>query len=333
MADVALLAPAVTTAPEGYQVPGAQEIIVKAITASYDGTGAGGSFVPTLQIVAPNGTVVANCPLGSTLAAGASADISWFPDGGLSVGQSASVGTWQYATPVAPASAQPGWVAGAAFQNSWINLQLADGSYSPLRYRTVPEGVQMIGAIGGGSLGTTVLTMPTAFVPPFDAVGLVGSAYGTTAFTTAVSASTGSLSVVGGSGAAEIVARGNFTSIITTTGTTFATGTDLLASALTFISDGASDYLVEMFTLDYIQSAAGSVLVHLNLDGVDGGNTTAVSMSAAGFAQAGWASSFIPSLAAGAHTVNLRIVVGGGTGTVNASTTRPGLITVSRLPL
>lgn len=79
MADVALIAQAVTTAPEGYTIPGAQEIILKSIFASFDGTGAGGSYVPTLQILAPNNAVVASCPVGSVLAAGASADVSWFP--------------------------------------------------------------------------------------------------------------------------------------------------------------------------------------------------------------------------------------------------------------
>jgi len=87
VADVALIAQAVTTTPEGYTVPGSQEIILKSVTASYDGTGAGGSFIPTLQIIAPNGSVVASCPVSTTLAAGALADVSWFPRvGGASSG-------------------------------------------------------------------------------------------------------------------------------------------------------------------------------------------------------------------------------------------------------
>jgi hypothetical protein len=84
VADVSLIAQAVTTAPEGYTVPGAQEIILKSVFAQYDGTGAGGSYVPTLQILAPNNAVVASCPIGTTLTAGASADVTWFPRGGLS---------------------------------------------------------------------------------------------------------------------------------------------------------------------------------------------------------------------------------------------------------
>jgi len=83
VADVALLASQAGEAPIGYQVPGAQEIILKSITASFDGTGASGDFVPVLQIVAPNGAVLASCPVATQVAAGGSADVSWFPRGGV----------------------------------------------------------------------------------------------------------------------------------------------------------------------------------------------------------------------------------------------------------
>lgn len=83
MADIALLAPGVSDAPEGYQIPGAQEIIVKAVTANYDGTNAAGDFVPTLQVIAPNGSILASCPTSITVAAGGTADVSWFPRSGV----------------------------------------------------------------------------------------------------------------------------------------------------------------------------------------------------------------------------------------------------------
>lgn len=91
MADIALLASQADDAPLGYQVPGAQEIILKSITASFDGSGAAGAFIPTLQIIAPNGAVLAACPVSTSVAAGASADVSWFPRGGL--GGSAPAGS------------------------------------------------------------------------------------------------------------------------------------------------------------------------------------------------------------------------------------------------
>ncbi len=79
MADVLINAQAVINAGQGYTVPGSQEIIIKAVRTSYDGSGAAGSFVPTLRLVAPGNITAAECPVGQTLAAGASADVTWFP--------------------------------------------------------------------------------------------------------------------------------------------------------------------------------------------------------------------------------------------------------------
>jgi hypothetical protein len=86
MADVALVAGETLATPLQYLIPGAQEIVPKAVTAEYDGSGAGGDFVPTLIIRAPNGSVLAHAPIGSALTAGASADVSWFPRGGVGSG-------------------------------------------------------------------------------------------------------------------------------------------------------------------------------------------------------------------------------------------------------
>lgn len=79
MPDIAINAQAVIAAGTGYTVPGSQEILVKSIRASYNGAGAVGSFRPVLQVIDPGGVVVAECDIGTTLAAGASADCSWFP--------------------------------------------------------------------------------------------------------------------------------------------------------------------------------------------------------------------------------------------------------------
>jgi hypothetical protein len=90
MADVAILNPQVEAAPTGYTIPGAQEIILKSVKASYDGTGAAGNYVPVLQFVAPNGTIVSECPLGSTVTAGDDVDVTWFPRGGVTSGSTPS---------------------------------------------------------------------------------------------------------------------------------------------------------------------------------------------------------------------------------------------------
>lgn len=79
MTDTPILDKSVHAAPKQYVVAGAQEIILKGVTASFDGTGAGGSFVPSIQIIDPGGNVIGTYTLGQTLTAGASADVSWFP--------------------------------------------------------------------------------------------------------------------------------------------------------------------------------------------------------------------------------------------------------------
>lgn len=90
MPDIAILAAPPVAAPEQYAVPGAQDLILKSARAAFDGTGAAGSYVPTLRILTSNGQPVAECPCGTTLAAGASADVSWFPRGGVSAGAGGS---------------------------------------------------------------------------------------------------------------------------------------------------------------------------------------------------------------------------------------------------
>lgn len=81
MADRAIVDTSTETAPKDYQLTGAQQLLVKAVRAEIDGSGAAGSYVPTLQQLAPDGQVMWEAPQDTTLAAGASADVSWFPRG------------------------------------------------------------------------------------------------------------------------------------------------------------------------------------------------------------------------------------------------------------
>lgn len=91
MPDVTIKAVATEDAPADYAVPPAQEIIIKLASASFDGTEAAGSYVPTLELVSPDRDVIGSFPVGNALAAGASADISWFPRGGIGGAGSALV--------------------------------------------------------------------------------------------------------------------------------------------------------------------------------------------------------------------------------------------------
>jgi len=79
MADAVIRAQQVQTAPAGYTVPQAQEIVVKSVRALVDGSGAGSAFLAVLQLVAPDKSVVWEAQTDTTIAAGASANVSWFP--------------------------------------------------------------------------------------------------------------------------------------------------------------------------------------------------------------------------------------------------------------
>lgn len=79
MADVILRAQATQTAPAGYTVPPAQEIIVKSVKADVDGSGAAAPFLCVLQLVSQDGVIVWQAQTTSAVAAGGSATVSWFP--------------------------------------------------------------------------------------------------------------------------------------------------------------------------------------------------------------------------------------------------------------
>lgn len=80
MADVPIVSRATVAAPKDYVIPNSQEIAPKAIRAVIDGTGAAGTFIPALQLIAPGGDVMwtaldRNLQLG----VGTVASVSWFP--------------------------------------------------------------------------------------------------------------------------------------------------------------------------------------------------------------------------------------------------------------
>lgn len=84
MADLALVAGPTVDAELVYTIPGAQEIVLKQVRASFDGTLAAGSWQPLLSVIAPNGAILGEYVSDTTLAAGASADVTWFPRGAVS---------------------------------------------------------------------------------------------------------------------------------------------------------------------------------------------------------------------------------------------------------
>lgn len=121
------------------------------------------------------------------------------------------------------------------------------------------------------------------------------------------------------------IAYGIKTANVTTTGTTFAAGTDILATALKFSASGSNTYILRVHAPGWSNSAAGNLnIIRMNLDGADNGvmaygNAPAIDynmdLSAAG--------AFTPSV--GEHSVNARFTVGAGTGTIQGGSGGAGL--------
>ena len=80
MAQIIRSLPAVTAAPADFDVPNAVDWSVQIVSATYDGTGAAGAFLPAVQIVAPGGAVAFTFADPSvSVAAGGSAEVTFGP--------------------------------------------------------------------------------------------------------------------------------------------------------------------------------------------------------------------------------------------------------------
>lgn len=77
--DVQIIVAGTASVPLDYTVPNAQEIMPLAANAVFDGSGAAGNFVPTLEIVGKGGVVLARIPTDTTVSAGSSAEVTWAP--------------------------------------------------------------------------------------------------------------------------------------------------------------------------------------------------------------------------------------------------------------
>lgn len=133
-----------------------------------------------------------------------------------------------------------------------------------------------------------------------------------------------------------VLAYGTKASAVSTSGTTFAAGADLLAAALSFTADGTSDYLVRVGCDAWTNTAIAACFLNLNLDGADAGFVQTWNCPTANFSAPVSGSTPILAPAAGSHTVNVRLRVSGGSGAVNggaggAGSHRPILVTVETL--
>lgn len=80
MASEPIRSTTVVTAPKDYTIPGAQQIRPLSVRASFDGSGAAGAWLPAVQILDNNGNVLStHADPNVSVAAGGSADVTWFP--------------------------------------------------------------------------------------------------------------------------------------------------------------------------------------------------------------------------------------------------------------
>lgn len=179
-------------APLDYTIPASSELEPISVSATFTDPSNAGPYIPVLEVITPSGNVIGPFPLSQSIAAGASARVSWFP--GIA-GNDDAPGIWYVVQPVAPAAAPALSTAGASFLNGWANAALPDGTYSPLRYRLDPATnmIRIVGAISGGALGAAAFVLPAAFRPATDVVMVIASADGSVALACSVSASTGAV--------------------------------------------------------------------------------------------------------------------------------------------
>lgn len=79
MADRQFNIGGIQATPADWLLPDALEVIPKTAYAKYDGSGAAGSYKPCLRLISDSGHVLAEAVSDIVVAAGASADASWFP--------------------------------------------------------------------------------------------------------------------------------------------------------------------------------------------------------------------------------------------------------------
>jgi hypothetical protein len=80
VADRQFIAPLGSHAtPASWQLPAALEVLTKLAYAKYNGAGAAGSYLPLLRLISDSGQVAAEAVATTTIAAGASADVTWLP--------------------------------------------------------------------------------------------------------------------------------------------------------------------------------------------------------------------------------------------------------------
>ena len=158
MADVAIRQTAVTAVPLDYTLTGAQELAPKAVSASLDGTSAGSSWFPCLEVLDPAGNVMFTAIASTSLAAGVSADVTWFPRVNAVTGSGASSLTVTDGTTSVFPSTTVDFTSGATVTNGGGGIADVAIAASPLTTKGDIFGHSTVDARIPVGADTTVLT-------------------------------------------------------------------------------------------------------------------------------------------------------------------------------
>jgi hypothetical protein len=170
-------------APAKYVVPGSSAIVPIAVQAVLDGTNASGDFVPALIFRSQAGHVIARVPTSTTVPAGGSAEVSWFPHG-MSGGGGGAAGftpAWAVGTKTGLGVIGPGTVA-----VTWADFETTDSSVFSLNsgdntkiMMASPGIVLLSGDMQTTTQPTSFTTTATMFASVTDAHGIdVGTYFG-----------------------------------------------------------------------------------------------------------------------------------------------------------
>lgn len=167
----------------GYLTASAQSIEITSAVATFNGAGAAGSFVPALAFYNSDGTLLARTVANTTVAAGSSAEVSFFPfvlqsSGG---GGTSSLTVTDGVTPVASVTTLD-FTSGAtvtAGAAGVANVAVTGGGFVPNpalgQYTVAPVSIASNGSSNGSfafTSGTALLNLTTPTLPSVTARGV-----------------------------------------------------------------------------------------------------------------------------------------------------------------
>lgn len=173
MPDSQIFRGAVSDVPAVYELPSGVAFILKAVNASFDGSGAAGAFLPCVTILSDSGHVIARAvDQAVSVDAGSDAEVSWFPhvkNAAAGVTPSGSGLTWAASLGTFAASNGPN----ASVDCLQTGVATNDATYFTLvadSVRVLKAGMYLVHCLVAGSsttiAATTQYIMSTSFDTP-----------------------------------------------------------------------------------------------------------------------------------------------------------------------